>query len=228
MSYVQPVACGELRVILCMTFDRHASQQRVAAFKAAMLQSPNNLHSVEATGTFDFMIEIAAPSMAWYHHWLETIGELASDLITRCDASFVCKRYIRRPEDDAAIWVPCKDGLRRVACSLIDKITAEGDYVRVHSRGKNWMLHATLHSTMERLTSDSFVQLHRSTVVRCDFIDHLVHEGRNWTAEMHDGSRQRIARSQIAHTLDAIKARSAIPVADSSDADQPVEMQLHV
>jgi DNA-binding LytR/AlgR family response regulator len=198
-----------LRIVLCIAFDKRASPRAIAEFRSGLIESENNLHSVETTGAFDFMLEITAPDMAWYSNWLASAAQPLAKLVTRCEASFICKRFIRRPEEEMAIWVPCERGMKRIDSSLIDKISAEGDYVRVHSQGKSWLLHSTLCSVLERLSMHSFVRIHRSIVVRCDFIDHLIHEDRHWVAELHDGSRERVARSHIADTLAALKPHSS-------------------
>lgn len=216
MTYVHTTSCSELRIVLCIAFDKRASPKDIARLKSGLIESENNLHSVETTGAFDFMIEISAPDMAWYSNWLESAAQPLAELVTRCEASFICKRFIRRPEEETGIWVPCEHGMKRIDCSLIDKISAEGDYVRVHSQGNSWLLHSTLCSVLERLSMHGFIKIHRSIVVRCDFIDHLVHEGRHWVAELHDGSSERVARSHVADTLSGLKAHSSAYEAASS------------
>jgi len=216
VTYVHVTSCSELRIVLCIAFDKRASPKDIAEFKIRLIESENSLHSVETTGAFDFMIEITAPDMAWYSSWLDSAAQSLAKLVTHCEASFVCKRFIRRPEEETAIWVPCEHGMKRIDCSLIDKISAEGDYVRVHSNGASWLLHSTLCSVLERLSMHSFVRLHRSIIVRCDFIDHLIREGRHWIAQLHDGSAERVARSHVADTLAGLRTHSSASGAGSS------------
>jgi hypothetical protein len=53
-----------------------------------------------------------------------------------------------------------------------------------------------------------FVQLHRSLIVRCAYIDRLTHLGRQWTAQLRDGSTEQIARSHITEVLEATRLSS--------------------
>jgi len=52
----------------------------------------------------------------------------------------------------------------------IDWIGAEGDYVRLHSGAKNWLVRATLTSVERRLGRRRFLRIHRSTIVNADRI----------------------------------------------------------
>lgn len=201
MTYVDTADCDGLRVILCLEFDPHAAPQNVAELKNAIIDSPNTLHSVEATGDFDFITEVAVPDLGWFNRWWKTLARLIAAVVSRCEKSFVCKRFIRRPRDELALWVRQGDELKRLEHGLIDKVIAEGDYARVYARGQSWLLHATMHSIFERLGSRHFVQLHRSVIVRSNFIDRMVHEGRHWTARLRDGSVERVAKSHVADTL---------------------------
>ena len=60
MAYLDTIDSEGLRIILCLEFDPHAEPAQVAELKAARLDSPNTVHSIESTGDFDFMTEIAA------------------------------------------------------------------------------------------------------------------------------------------------------------------------
>lgn len=201
MTYVHSSDCDELRIILCLEFDPHAEPERVAALKSAVIDSPNTLHSVEVTGDFDFMTEIAASDLGWFNRWWKSLARLVVTVVQRCEKSFVCRRFVRRPTDEHALWVRHGEELKRLDHSLIDKIVADGDYARVYSGGQSWLLHATMHSLFERLSGRQFIHLHRSIIVRSGFIDRLVHEGGHWVARLRDGTSERVARSHVAETL---------------------------
>lgn len=229
MAYVQPVDCDELRVILCITFDKRAAPADVNALKASLINSETILHSVETTGAFDFITELRAPDMPSYRKWLEEAAEPLARLAANVETSFVFKRFIRRAEQDCGIWVPSRGALRRIDCSLIDKIEAEGDYVQIHSHGRQWMLHSTLRSMWDRVrTKGGFAQINRSLIVRCDFIERLIREGRNCIAELHDGSRVRVARSHVWATRAALTTASPTPSPSSSKAKPVIEVNLPV
>jgi two-component system response regulator AlgR len=134
------------------------------------------------------------------------VAASVASLVERYEISFVSKRFIRTHGSEQAIWVQCDDGIKRIDSSLIDKVTAEGDYMRVHSDGSSWMLHATLRSILERLDAKEFIHVNRSAVVRADFIDRLEHENGGWVARLQDGTHQRVAKSHVAATLKQLRS----------------------
>jgi DNA-binding LytR/AlgR family response regulator len=215
------VECAELRIILCLEFDAHAKPREVSALKAALIDSPNTVHSVECTGAFDFLMEIAAPDMASFNSWLKGLAEPLASLVNRSETSFICRRFIRRPKDERAIWIQYGNGHKRIDSARVDKIVAEGDYARVHSGADSWLVHATMHALLERLSSKQFIQLHRSIIVRRDFIERLVHEGRHWIARLRDGTSERVAKSHAVETLEMTHWPTKEPA--SSKLAQPAE-----
>jgi hypothetical protein len=201
VTNIHCIDCNDVRVILCIRFDPQASPRDVASFKAEVIDCPATLYSVESAGAFDFMAELAPPDMASFNAWMKSIRDPIARVVKQLEASFVCRRFIRRRKDDQALWVPSTDGARRIDALLIDKVTAEGDYVRVHSRGEAWMLHATMRSLRDQLGSADFLQLHRSIIVRQGFITRLRHQDRHWIAQLGDGSIERVARSHVPEIL---------------------------
>ena len=198
-----------LRVIMCLTFDRRAAPQEITAAKAAIIACPSVLHSVELSGTFDFMFEAEVVDMAAYNAQLGICAEPIARLVSRFEANFICKRFVRSRDDKRAIWVPCHDGMVRVDCSKIDKVTAEGDYMRVHSSGQNWMLHSTMAALLECMPSHRFVRLHRSILVHTDFIDRLTHDRSHWIARLKDGTVERVSKANVVALLALVRSDSS-------------------
>jgi hypothetical protein len=223
VTFVDSLDCDELRVILCLEFDPNADPRNVAELKGVIIDSPNTLHSVEAAGDFDFITEVAAQDLGAFNRWWKTLARLIASVVRRCEKSFVCKRFIRRPKNDLALWVRTGDELRRIDHSVVDKVIAEGDYARVYAQGQSWLLHTTMHSLCDRLGSKHFVQLHRSIIVRSGFIDRLVHQGRHWAARLRDGSFERIAKSHVTETLKMTHSSNGEP--DSSKLEPIVEQR---
>lgn len=227
MSSVRPVADDGLRIIMCLAFDHRAPVQDVAAFKATLIDCDHVISCCDLYGTFDLMIEIEVPDLRAYNRQLEGMKAELATLVSRFETNFVCNRLVRvdRTAAERVVWVPCTDGVRRIDCSLIDKVTAEGDYMRIHTRGRSWLMHVTMREILARLDEDAFVQLHRSATVRCGFVERLIHEGRTWTARLADGSIERIARSHLAAVMTTLRASSASNRASSSkpapSADAP-------
>ncbi|WP_109355772.1 LytTR family DNA-binding domain-containing protein [Sphingorhabdus sp. EL138] len=108
-------------------------------------------------------------------------------------------------------WVPYKSELRRITASEINRIEAERDYMRLHvSRetagekgneqgGTSYLLHQTITGLEERLNPEHFIRLHRSHLVRRDWIAGLRHDGGGiWIACLKCGTEIRIGRTHLA------------------------------
>lgn len=100
-------------------------------------------------------------------------------------------------------WVPHKSELLRIAVDDVYRIDAERDYVRLHAGEASHLLLETIGSLDERLDPERFIRVHRSTILRRDFITGLRHEGLGvWSAEIAHGGPVRIGRTH----LKAVKA----------------------
>ncbi len=96
-------------------------------------------------------------------------------------------------------WVPWRSEVIRVAARDIDRIEAERDYMRLHIGARSFLLHETISALERRLDPARFIRLHRSAIVRRDFIARLVHDGLGaWSATLADGTRLRIGRTYLA------------------------------
>ncbi len=96
-------------------------------------------------------------------------------------------------------WVPYKSELRRIASSEIDRVEAERDYMRLHVGSASYLLHQTISGLEERLNPAEFVRLHRSHLVRKDWISGLRHDGGGiWMACLKCGTEIRIGRTHLA------------------------------
>ncbi|MGI9360078.1 MAG: LytR/AlgR family response regulator transcription factor [Parasphingorhabdus sp.] len=104
-------------------------------------------------------------------------------------------------------WVPYKSELRRIAASEINRVEAERDYMRLHvggdpqreHEGTSYLLHQTITGLAERLNPGQFIRLHRSHLVRRDWISGLRHDGGGiWVACLKCGTEIRIGRTHLA------------------------------
>jgi hypothetical protein len=221
VTYVQSLDSDELRIILCLQFDPHAPPLEKEALKQTILNSPQTIHAVETTGDYHFMFEVAAPDLAWFNDWVTDLAAPFAALVAKHCTSFVCRRFIRRPNDDRALWVPSKGTLKRIHCSQVDKVEADGDYVKIHSQGQAWHLHSTMHAIHDFLGSRNFVQLHRSIVVRAGFIDCLERKGRHWLAHLKDGTCESVAQSHAREVLETTHSPNREQA--SSNGRQPID-----
>ena len=63
------------------------------------------------------------------------------------------------------LWAPERGGLARIPVDTIERIEAEGDYVRVHVREAAHLIKDTITSLEQRLDPELFLRVHRSAIV---------------------------------------------------------------
>lgn len=92
-------------------------------------------------------------------------------------------------------WASDRSGLVRIASRDIDRISAERDYMRLHVGARSWLIHHSMAALEERLDPQTFVRLHRSAIVRREFISGFSRNpsGR-WIARLADHSEQPVGR----------------------------------
>ncbi|WP_176590345.1 LytTR family DNA-binding domain-containing protein [Sphingobium sp. EM0848] len=97
-------------------------------------------------------------------------------------------------------WVPHRSDLIRLGAVQIDRIEAERDYMRLHVGQNSYLLHQTISSLENRLDPQQFVRLHRSHIVRREYIARLRHDGSGvWSACLADDTEIRIGRTYLAN-----------------------------
>ena len=100
----------------------------------------------------------------------------------------------RRPD---RLLVP--DGHRMVPLpvSSIGWIKAEGDYARIHARGKSYLVYRTLNDLEARLDPAEFLRVHRSAIVRMDQIADATPAGSSrYRLTLADGTTLIVSRSR--------------------------------
>ena len=92
-------------------------------------------------------------------------------------------------------WASDLTGLVRIASRDIDRVSAERDYMRLHVGPRSWLIHHSMSALEEGLDPQLFVRLHRSAIVRRDFISGFQRNpsGR-WIARLADGTEQPVGR----------------------------------
>lgn len=193
-----------LVVIACIAFDHRAPADGLKRFKACITQCPQVERTMEVCGTFDLIVQGRCSDLADYTKGMESLAKPLAQYVSRIETSFVA-RTVDRPaqaEETGALWLPCRDGRRRVEYRRIDKIVAEGDYMRVHVGAWSGLIHETMGRLKEEMAGAGFVQLHRSWLVRIAFIDKLIHDQKRWIARLLDGTEVAVAKS---HTQDVLR-----------------------
>ena len=214
----------DLAVIVCVAFDHRASADGLGGFKACIARCPFVDVTTEVTGTFDLIVEGRCASLAEFNEQMDLIRPQIAEFVSRIETNFISKKVERvRNGDAGALWVPFEGGRKRVEAHMIDKIEAEGDYMRMHVGDWTSLVHDTMHRLSEQLSGSGFVLLNRSCLVRLEFIDRLIHEDRHWVARLADGSHVRIARSHVAEVLKLTDGESSKLWASPSTNDQSTQ-----
>src|SRR5687767_9406715 len=105
-----------------------------------------------------------------------------------------------RPRYLEEYWVSEARGLVRLSANDVDRISAERDYMRLHVGKRSWLINHTIGKLEAELDPQRFVRLHRSAIVRRDFVAGLRRdETGRWHACLADGEEQKIGRLYLAN-----------------------------
>ncbi|HET9638661.1 MAG TPA: LytTR family DNA-binding domain-containing protein [Allosphingosinicella sp.] len=97
-------------------------------------------------------------------------------------------------------WVSEARGLVRLSAADVDRVSAERDYMRLHVGKRSWLINHTIGKLEEELDPAKFVRLHRSAIVRRDFVTGLRRdEGGRWWARLADEEEQKVGRLYLAN-----------------------------
>jgi two-component system response regulator AlgR len=92
-------------------------------------------------------------------------------------------------------WASDITGLVRIAARDVDRVSAERDYMRLHVGRRSWLIHHSMSALEEGLDPALFVRLHRSAIVRRDFISGFTRNASGrWIARLADGTEQPVGR----------------------------------
>jgi len=106
----------------------------------------------------------------------------------------------RRPKHLEEFWVSEARGLVRLSAADVDRVSAERDYMRLHVGKRSWLINHTIGKLEAELDPEQFVRIHRSAIVRRDFVTGLKRdEGGRWHARLADGDEQKIGRLYLAN-----------------------------
>jgi DNA-binding LytR/AlgR family response regulator len=109
------------------------------------------------------------------------------------------KRY------ETELWIREGDARVRVPVELIERLEADGDYVKLHVGQRVRLMRARLGDLADRLDPSRFVRVHRSEIVRHDLIAAIRrHESGRTFAVLTGGREVPVSRryvSRVAHAL---------------------------
>ena len=96
------------------------------------------------------------------------------------------------------IWAPHRSEMVRILTVTIDLIEAERDYMRLHVGTRSYLIHQTISELERKLDPSVFIRLHRSTIVRRDFIAGFRHDGLStWRALLANGQQVSVGRTHL-------------------------------
>ena len=106
---------------------------------------------------------------------------------------------------ETELWIREGDARVRVPVEMIERLEADGDYVRLHVGQRVRLMRARLGDLADRLDPAHFVRIHRSEIVRHDLIAAIRrHDSGRTFAVLAGGREVPVSRryvSRIAHTL---------------------------
>lgn len=106
------------------------------------------------------------------------------------------------------LWAPERGGLVRIAIEGIDRIEAEGDYVRVHAGEGAHLIKDTITALEQRLDREIFQRVHRSAIVNVSRVKSVRRRlPRGHYLVLEGGAVVSVGPSYAAEVLTRLKAR---------------------
>lgn len=213
----------ELNVIVCIAFDHRADAAGLERFRECIINCQFVEVTMDVSGPYDMIVQGRITTLAGYNKEMSRIRPQLAEFVERIETNFVCRRIERSSDVTTFMWVPCVGGRKRVDIGTIDKVLAEGDYMRIFIQDWQCLIHCTIRALGAQLDA-RFIQLHRSSIVRIDFIDRLMHHDRRWIAILQDGSQQSVAKSHVAALLELMSHESSTVERHSAKCDTIIEV----
>ncbi|HKU13639.1 MAG TPA: LytTR family DNA-binding domain-containing protein [Steroidobacteraceae bacterium] len=107
---------------------------------------------------------------------------------------------------DTELWIREGDARVRVPVEMIERLEADGDYVRLHVGQRVRLLRARLGDLADRLDPSKFVRVHRSEIVRHDLIAAIRrHDSGRTFAVLSGGREVPVSRRYVARVSHALR-----------------------
>lgn len=172
----------------------------MTGFQALDAMASNHLPHVVFVTAFD-QFAVAAFEVAAVDYVMKPVDPARLDraldrarvyLATRGDAQGAPSSTSRYLEE---FWASDLSGLVRIATRDIDRVSAERDYMRLHVGQRSWLIHHSMNALEEGLDPAQFIRLHRSAIVRRDFVTGFSRNASGrWIARLADASEQPVGR----------------------------------
>jgi len=125
--------------------------------------------------------------------------QLASrDASARADELEALVHTLRGHDGDGHpdLWIRDRNGRVRLEKNRIDWVEAEGDYVRIHSGSRSWLMRATMTAMEKSLDDHQFARVHRSAIVNLRRVARTAATASGGkTLRLDDGTEIRVGRA---------------------------------
>jgi DNA-binding LytR/AlgR family response regulator len=109
---------------------------------------------------------------------------------------------------ETELWIREADARVRVPIEMIERLEADGDYVRLHIGQRVRLMRARLGDLAERLDPAQFVRIHRSEIVRHDLIAAIRrHDSGRTFAVLVGGREVPVSRRYVARISQTLRFR---------------------
>jgi two-component system, LytTR family, response regulator len=109
---------------------------------------------------------------------------------------------------ETELWIREGDARVRVPVEMIERLEADGDYVRLHVGQRVRLMRARLGDLAERLDPAQFVRIHRSEIVRHDLIAAVRrHDSGRTFAVLAGGREVPVSRRYVARISQTLRLR---------------------
>ena len=121
------------------------------------------------------------------------------------EAEMETLRTDSRAAGDPEIWVPERNGQRRVPIETIDWVEAARDYVLLHTEMRSFMLRITMAALEAKLAGTALLRVHRSAFVRPSKVAEVRRVQRTTTLILQDGTSVQVGPSYVASVEAALR-----------------------
>ena len=109
---------------------------------------------------------------------------------------------------ETELWIREGDARVRVPVEMIERLEADGDYVKLHVGQRVRLMRARLGDLADRLDPAQFVRIHRSEIVRHDLIAAIRrHDSGRTFAVLAGGREVPVSRRYVTHIIQTLRLR---------------------
>ncbi len=114
---------------------------------------------------------------------------LLREAVERAITNRARESFGRQPDGAQRLWVQDGAGVLQLIVSDIEWVEAERDYMRLHLHGRSYLVHQSMRSLEKQLPDTLFVRVHRSIIVRRDYIAEIRRKARKRFVILQDGNQ---------------------------------------